>query len=87
MGLEGAVKLGYRNELAAIDDPAQRKSRFDEMVASMYQRGKALNNASHFSIDDVIDPAATRKWIAAGFRTCPKPEPRAGKKHPYIDTW
>jgi hypothetical protein len=35
----------------------------------------------------VIDPAATRKWIAAGFRTCPKPEPRAGKKHPYIDTW
>ncbi len=61
MGIEGAVKLGYRNELAAISDPAQRKSRFDEMVASMYQRGKALNNASHFGIDDVIDPAETRK--------------------------
>jgi len=87
MGLEGAVKLGYRNELAAIDDPAQRKTRFDEMVASMYQRGKALNNASHFSIDDVIDPAETRKWIAAGLRSCPKPPPRTGKKHPYIDTW
>jgi acetyl-CoA carboxylase carboxyltransferase component len=87
MGLEGAVKLGYRNELAAIEDPAQRKSRFDEMVASMYQRGKALNNASHFSIDDVIDPSQTRKWIAAGFRTTPKPRPRTGKKHPYIDTW
>jgi acetyl-CoA carboxylase carboxyltransferase component len=87
MGLEGAVKLGYRNELAAINDPAQRKQRFDEMVASMYQRGKALNNAAHFSIDDVIDPAETRKWIAAGLRTSPKPEPRTGKKHPYIDTW
>ncbi len=87
MGLEGAVKLGYRNELAAIADPAQRKSRFDEMVASMYQRGKALNNASHFSIDNVIDPAETRKYIAAGWRSCPKPPPRTGKKHPYIDSW
>jgi acetyl-CoA carboxylase carboxyltransferase component len=87
MGLEGAVKLGYRNELAAIDDPAQRKRRFDEMVASMYQRGKALNNASHFSIDDVIDPAETRRRIAAGLRSTPKPPPRTGKKHAYIDTW
>jgi acetyl-CoA carboxylase carboxyltransferase component len=87
MGLEGAVKLGYRNELAAIADPAQRKSRFDEMVASMYQRGKALNNAAHFAIDDVIDPAETRKYIATGWRTCSKPPPRAGKKHAYIDTW
>ena len=69
------------------DDPAQRKSRFDEMVASMYQRGKALNNASHFSVDDVIDPAETRKYIAAGWRSCPKPPPRTGKKHPYIDSW
>ena len=72
---------------AAINDPAERKTRFDEMVASMYQRGKALNNASHFSIDDVIDPAETRKYIAAGLRTRPKPPPRTGKKHPYIDTW
>ncbi len=87
MGLEGAVKLGYRNELAAISDPAERKTRFEEMVASMYQRGKALNNASHFSIDDVIDPAETRRWIAAGLRFSPKPEPRTGKKHPYIDSW
>ena len=86
-GLEGAVKLGYRNELAAISDPAERKTRFEEMVASMYQRGKALNNASHFSIDDVIDPAETRRWIAAGLRSSPKPEPRTGKKHPYIDSW
>ncbi|HYL59458.1 MAG TPA: carboxyl transferase domain-containing protein [Candidatus Acidoferrales bacterium] len=87
MGLEGAVKLGYRNELAAISDPAERKRRFDEMVATMYQRGKALNNASHFGVDDVIDPADSRRWIAKGLRASPPPEPRLGKKHGYIDSW
>jgi acetyl-CoA carboxylase carboxyltransferase component len=87
MGLEGAVKLGYRNELAAIDDPAERKKKFDEMVATMYQRGKALNNASQFGIDDVIDPADSRRWIMAGIRSAPSPEPRSGKKHSYIDSW
>ena len=44
MALEGAAKLGYRNELAAISDPVERKKRFDEMVAELYQRGKALNS-------------------------------------------
>ncbi|MGH7931733.1 MAG: acyl-CoA carboxylase subunit beta, partial [Candidatus Binataceae bacterium] len=87
MGLEGAVKLGYRNELAAITDPAKRKKRFDEMVARMYQRGKALNAASHFGIDDVIDPADSRRWIISGLRTAPAPQPRTGKKHSYIDSW
>jgi acetyl/propionyl-CoA carboxylase alpha subunit/acetyl-CoA carboxylase carboxyltransferase component len=87
MGLEGAVKLGYRNELAALDDPAERKKLFDEMVARMYQHGKALNSASHFEIDDVIDPAESRKWIGAGLRSAPPPTPRHGKKRPSIDTW
>jgi len=87
MGLEGAVKLGYRNELAAIAEPAARKKRFDEMVATMYQRGKALNNASQFGVDDVIDPADSRRWIAAGLRASAPAEPRSGKKYPYIDSW
>jgi acetyl-CoA carboxylase carboxyltransferase component len=87
MGLEGAVKLGYRNELAAIAEPAARKKRFDEMVATMYQRGKAINNASHFGVDDVIDPADSRRWIAAGLRSSAPAEPRSGKKYPYIDSW
>ena len=86
MGLEGAVKLGYRNELAAISDPAARKKRFDEMVATMYQRGKALNNASHFGVDDVIDPAESRRWIMTGLKAS-GPPPREGKKHRYIDSW
>jgi acetyl-CoA carboxylase carboxyltransferase component len=87
MGIEGAVKLGYRNELAAITDPAARKARFDKMVNEMYERGRAINHASHFVVDDVIDPADTRRWIAAGLRVAPKPPPRTGKKHAYIDTW
>ena len=87
MGLEGAVKLGYRNELSAIADPAERKKRFDEMVASMYERGKALNQASHFVLDDVIDPAETRRWIMSGLRAMPPLAPRTGKKHQYIDSW
>ena len=87
MGLEGAVKLGYRNELAAIDDPAERMARYQEMVAAMYEQGKALNTATVFEIDDVIDPADTRRWIVEGLRACPPPEPRTGKKRPCIDTW
>jgi acetyl-CoA carboxylase carboxyltransferase component len=87
MGLEGAVKLGYRNELAAIDDPGERKKKFDEMVATMYQRGKALNNASHFGIDDVIDPADSRRWIVAGNKSSPPHKQRKKKKNSYIDSW
>ena len=87
MGLEGAVKLGYRKELAAIDDPAERMARYEEMVADMYDQGKALNTATVFEIDDVIDPADTRRWIVEGLRACPPPEPRTAKKRPCIDTW
>ncbi len=87
MGLEGAVKLGYRNELAAITDPAVRKAKYEEMVAGMYERGKALSTAAFFELDEVIDPAETRRWIMAGLRSAPPPEPRRGKKHAWIDTW
>lgn len=87
MGLEGAVRLGYRKELEAIEDPAQRERTFQEMVDRMYQHGKAVNAASHFEIDDVIDPADSRRWISTVFGAAPAPAPRQGKKRPYIDTW
>jgi acetyl/propionyl-CoA carboxylase alpha subunit len=86
MGLEGAVKLGFRKELAAIDDPAERRRRFDEMVAHMYQVGKAVNVASHFEIDDVIDPADSRRWILSALDAAPR-GPRRRKRRPCIDTW
>jgi acetyl-CoA carboxylase carboxyltransferase component len=87
MGLEGAVKLGYRNELAAITDPAERKAKFDEMVAAAYEQGKALNYASSYHIDEVIDPKDTRRWIIGSLRSLPPPPERAEKKLRWIDAW
>ena len=87
MGLEGFVRLGYRRELDAIADPDERERSFQARVAEMYERGKALNAASHFEIDDVIDPAETRRWISAILNSAPPPAARAGKKRPNIDTW
>ena len=87
MGLEGSVKLGYRNELAAITDPAARKAKFDEMVAAAYEHGKALNQASTYHIDEVIDPADTRRWITAGLRSVPPAPARTEKKLRWIDAW
>ncbi len=87
MGLEGAVRLGYRNELAAIEDPEERERTFQEMVARMYEVGKGVRMAEAFEIDDVIDPADTRRWINAGLAAAPAPAPRSGKKRPNIDTW
>ena len=87
MGLEGAVRLGYRKELAAIDDLDERERTFQGMVDRMYQVGKAVNVASHFEIDDVIDPADTRRWISAILEAAPPTPRREGKKRPNIDTW
>lgn len=87
MGLEGAVKLGYRKDLEAIQDPKERKALFDDMVARMYEQGKAISMATAFEIDDVIDPVDTRHWITNSLDTIPKDEIKAGKRRPYIDTW
>ncbi len=87
MGLEGAVKLGRRDELMAIEDPDERMAKYEEMVAAMYAQGKAINAASLFELDNVIDPADTRDWIMAGLRAAPPPPPREGKKRPWIDAW
>jgi acetyl-CoA carboxylase carboxyltransferase component len=87
MGLEGSVKLGYRNELAAIEDPEKRRQFYEEMVARAYARGKALNQASLFEVDDAIDPAETRSWLVALLSAIRPPAPREGKKRPNIDAW
>ena len=63
MGLEGAVKLGFRKELEAIDDPAERQAELDRRVAELARAGRGLNVAAAFEIDDVIDPADSRRWI------------------------
>ena len=60
MGLEGAVRLGFRRELEAIADATEREAAFENMVERAYQHGQALHVAEYFEIDDVIDPADTR---------------------------
>jgi acetyl-CoA carboxylase carboxyltransferase component len=87
MGLEGSVRLGYRNELEAVADENERRALYERMVEQAYERGKALNTAMHFEIDDVIDPAETRARIMATLRSVPPVPARTGKKRPCIDTW
>ena len=92
MGLEGAVRLGYRKELEAITDDAERDVLFREMVDRLYEHGKAVSVASHFEIDDVIDPADTRRWITTLFNSAPdthraSTDPLAPARRPNIDTW
>ncbi len=87
MGLEGSVKLGRRAELAAITDIAERKARYDQYVADAYAWSRALNAATVSEVDDVIDPADTRKWMVMGLDSLPPLVPRAGKKLGWVDTW
>ena len=87
MNIEGSVKLGYRDVLAAIEDPEERKAEYDRRVAASYERARAVNSAVFFGIDDVIDPADTRAWVVRGLKSLPPSLPRTEKKRPYIDTW
>jgi acetyl-CoA carboxylase carboxyltransferase component len=87
MGLEGAVRLGFRKELEAIEDPEEREAAFQQMVDRMYEHGKALNAASHFEIDDVIDPADSRRWITTLLLARPPGRRRRGKRRPGVDPW
>jgi acetyl-CoA carboxylase carboxyltransferase component len=85
MGLEGAVRLGYRKELEAEPTPEAKEALFQKMVAQSYARGKAINMAAYLEIDDVIDPADTRRWIMRGLNSMP-PQKRE-KRRGYVDTW
>jgi acetyl-CoA carboxylase carboxyltransferase component len=84
MNLEGAVRLGFRKELEAVEDEAEREALFAEMVERAYEHGRGLNVASHFEIDDVIDPADTRRWITELLLAVPAPPPG---RRPNVDTW
>ena len=97
MGLEGAVRLGFRRELEAIADPGEREAAFAAMVFRAYEHGKALHVAEYFEIDDVIDPAETRARMV---HTLESAGPRAhwsepgtsghgrdGQRRPFVDTW
>jgi acetyl-CoA carboxylase carboxyltransferase component len=84
MGLEGAVRLGFRKELEAAADH-ERDALFDRLLAQSRERGRALNMASHLEIDDVIDPAETRDWLIRVLATARR-EPLPPRR-PFVDTW
>jgi acetyl-CoA carboxylase carboxyltransferase component len=85
MNLEGAVRLGMKKVLDAIEDPEQREQTFQSMVEIAYDRGKAINMASLLELDAVIDPAETRRWLLRGIRSVPA-RGRTEKRR-YVDTW
>jgi acetyl-CoA carboxylase carboxyltransferase component len=88
MGLEGAVRLGMRRELEAIEDPEERERLFQATVAAAYEHGRGVNMAAYGEIDDVIDPADSRRWIATLFdEHSGQWWRREGKKRANVDTW
>jgi acetyl/propionyl-CoA carboxylase alpha subunit/acetyl-CoA carboxylase carboxyltransferase component len=87
MNLEGAVQLGFRDHLDAIEAPGERQERFEQMVAFAYEHGKALNVATYFEIDDVIDPAETRGRVLQTLRATPVPPWRPDGRRATVDTW
>ena len=84
MGLEGAVRLGYAKELAAIADPQEREARYQELLDEQYEAGKAINGAMKQELDEVIDPLDTRRWIMDALGSWQSGAVAGGR---YIDTW
>jgi acetyl/propionyl-CoA carboxylase alpha subunit/acetyl-CoA carboxylase carboxyltransferase component len=87
MGLEGAVRLGYRKELEAESDPAARQVLFEKRLARMYQQGMALTVAEVLEIDAVIDPLETRAWLVRGLKSCPIEPVGAASRRRFVDVW
>jgi acetyl-CoA carboxylase carboxyltransferase component len=84
MGLEGAVRLGFKKELEAVPEGSERQALYDQLVAQQYDKGSAIHMATTLEIDAVVDPAETRAWLVRGLqagRIAPAPA------SPSIDTW
>jgi acetyl-CoA carboxylase carboxyltransferase component len=86
MGLEGAVRLGMRKELEAIEDEEERERRVREVTALAQENAKAINAAQLFELDDVIDPAETRDLVARTLAAA-APAPNPVHAHRFVDTW
>lgn len=86
MGLEGAVKLGFKKELMAETDPAKKQALYEKLVKAAYDKGKALHAASYLEFDEVIDPKDTRQWIQTALQSLPKDEDSSLRRG-FIDAW
>ena len=63
MGLEGAVKLGFKKELESVADAEKRQALFDQLLAQQYARGKAIEVSTVLELDAVIAPSDTRETL------------------------
>ena len=86
MGLEGAVRLGFRKELEAAP-VAEREALFQHLLDDLRRRGDALNMASHLEIDTVIDPAHTREWLVQVLSASRRAPTRQRAASRFIDPW
>ncbi len=84
MGLEGAVRLGFKKELEAVPEGPARQALFDQLLAKQYDNGSAIQMATTLEIDAVIDPADTRAWLLQGLAAGRVAEPSGVLA---IDTW
>ena len=75
------------NKIISIENPKERVKAYEKMVTDSYKRGKAINMASHFELDDVIDPAKTRDWILGALKSLPPKTHSEAKRRPNIATW
>jgi acetyl-CoA carboxylase carboxyltransferase component len=86
MGLEGAVRLGLRRELEAIADEDERERRVQELTEVAHHNAKALNAATVFELDDVVDPADTRGLLIATLSAARSGDP-APEHRRFVDSW
>jgi len=87
MGLEGAVRLGFRKELQAAAAGAERDALYQTLVAQMYERGQAISAAEHLEIDAVIDPAHTRRWLLAALEAAQQGAAAPPAAPRFVDAW
>jgi len=66
MGPEGAVEILYRRELQQAADPEARRAELVDDYTTRYANPYVAAERGY--VDDVIDPADTRRKVVAGFR-------------------
>ena len=86
MGLEGAVKLGFKNELDSEPDPQKKQALYEKLVKASYEKGKAISAASFLEFDEVIDPKDSRKWIINALDSFDFSKMKK-KKNRMVDSW
>ena len=87
MNIEASVLLSNRGALAAIEDVEERAAEHQRLLDAAYEQSGAINAASVFGVDDVIDPVETRRWITNGLASVPESEPLRRGRRTFLDTW